>query len=162
MRMISGKFHAKILQVKSHIDEFGTIFEQEILVESTNGEIFWIFDPKIICDKQIEGQTATLVFDVWQSAVRKNILKLCNKQNKILLPENPLGTKSLEHYPIFYGEIVSKEHEASPNSKLILDVGSGIIRVLVYETEYNNYLVGDYIKVEGNIVHLSEINDKRI
>jgi hypothetical protein len=160
--MSDNKFPAKILQVKSYVDEFGTMYDQYILVESTKSEIFWIFDPKIICDKRIEGQTVTLEFDVWQSAARKNIFKLCNKEKKILLPESPLGTKSLEHYPIFYGEIISKEHEANSNRQLVVDVGSGIIRILVYETEYNSFLVGDYIKVEGNIVHLSEIDGKRI
>ncbi|MEZ5336436.1 MAG: hypothetical protein R2741_15020 [Methanolobus sp.] len=70
-----GKFQAKILQVHSWEDEFGVIFEQEILVESQNGEFFWIFDPRIICEKHMEGHIFFIEFDVWQHADKNNLLK---------------------------------------------------------------------------------------
>jgi hypothetical protein len=158
--MNNDKFHAKILQVKSYVDEFGKLFEQEILVESRKGEIFWIFDVSLLCDKQMEGQMAILEFNVWQNASDQNISKLENREKKILLPKTPLGRKSPEHYPIFYGEIVEQKHEISSNRQFTLDVGSGIITIRVYETEYNKYSVGDYIKVDGNIVQLSEIDGR--
>jgi hypothetical protein len=156
------KFHAKIIKVKSYADEFGKIFEQEILVESKKGDIFWIFDPKIICDNQIEGRIAILEFNVWQSAARINIFKSDAKQKKIVPPENLYKQNYPNYSTVFYGEIVGKKHEANSNRQFTVDVGSGIIGVLVYETEYNSFLVGDYIMIEGNIVHLSAIDGRRI
>ncbi|WP_370571835.1 hypothetical protein [Methanomethylovorans sp.] len=160
--MNDNKFHAKILQVKSYIDEFGHTYEQMILVESTRGEIFWIFDPKIICDKQMEGQMAILEFNVWQNADQINIFKLETKQKKIVPPKCLYDRNYPNYSTVFYGEIVGKEHEKNSNRQFTVDVGSGIIRILAREAEYNSFLIGDYIMIEGDIVHLSEVDGRRI
>jgi hypothetical protein len=155
--MTDNKFHAKILQIKSYTDEFAHIYEQMILIESTRKEIFWIFDPKIICEKEMEEQTKILEIEVWQNADQINLLKLDTNQKKII-PPTDLYYKNYPNYStVFYGKIVGKE-----DKNFSLDVGSGLIKVLALEKEYNSFLVGDYIMIEGNIVHLSAIDGRRI
>ncbi|WP_406656963.1 hypothetical protein V7O62_00015 [Methanolobus sp. ZRKC2] len=160
--MKNNKFPAKILKVEPNtIDEFGVIYDWDILVESTKGEIFWLFVPSIICDKEMEGQMSIIEFSVGQNADLMNLIKLKTKQKKIVPPKCLYDRNSPNYSAVFYGEIIGKKSEPDSNSILEVDVGSGIILVIVRKKEYDNFLVGEYIMIEGNLVHLEEIDGMR-
>ncbi|MDK2938705.1 MAG: hypothetical protein PWQ51_869 [Methanolobus sp.] len=159
--MCDGQFHAKILQVKSHRDEFDKLFEQEILVESQKGEIFWIFDVCLLCNKKMEGKASKLEFDVWSIPAHKNLSKLHTDVKKIVSPQELCVHNVPNYSAVFYGEIIGKDKNKW-NKQFSVDVGSGVIKTLVDDVEYNEYSVGDYIKIVGNIVQLSSINGKVI
>jgi len=159
--MSDDTFCARILKVEPEtIDEFGKVYDQNILLESKSGEVFWVHDDALLCDRQTESHMEMLEIHVWQNVEPQNIFKLSGKEKKISLSEMPLGRKSPEHYPIFYGEIVRKRYDPTYNDYYFyLDVGSGIIHIDVYEQEYNHLKVGDFIKVLGNIIRLEKIDN---
>jgi hypothetical protein len=154
--MSDKKFYAKILKVKSHVDDFGNLFEQELLVEARNREKFWIFDVSLLCNKQMEGKTSIIEFNVWHIPAQKNLSKIHDNVKKIKPPEKLCVHNIPDYSAVFYGEIVDK-YQTKYNVNFSLDVGSGIVEILVDDIEYNKYSIGDYIKIEGNIVQLSEI-----
>ncbi|MEZ5336437.1 MAG: hypothetical protein R2741_15025 [Methanolobus sp.] len=47
------------------------------------------------------------------------------------------------------------------DKRLSIDVGSGIIRILLSRYQNNKLVVGDYVMIESSgLIHLSEIYDK--
>jgi hypothetical protein len=155
-------FRAMILKVKPDtIDEFGKVYDQDILLQSENGEIFWVHDDDLLCDRQMESHLKMLEIHVWQNIVPKNIFKLMKEEKKIILPEANSKSREPEYYPIFYGKIIKKRYDPTYNDYFFyLDVGSGIVYIDVYEQEYNDLKVGDFIKVLSNIIDLEKIDSR--
>jgi hypothetical protein len=151
--MKNAEFQVKVLEVKSYVDDFGAIIEQQIFVESNSGEQFWISDPKIICDKSLESMFSVFDFSVGHIALDDHIFKIQEKEKRISI----LQTSS-KCRPDFYGEIIEKSEDISPNHAFLVDVGVGTIRVLITEKGYSNFSIGDFIKVEGFFVHLFAVD----
>ncbi|MBA2861045.1 hypothetical protein [Methanococcus maripaludis] len=151
--MNNAKFPAKLIEIEFFSHE-GIRYDQDLFVESKNGETFWIQDVRLFCDDEMKGKTLEIEFSVSQSFSGDNLVKQGHKEKKIVFRKPDSKNKYPRDEPIFYGEIVGRKDDPR---YLIVDVGSGTIIVSINTNEVDNFLIGDYIKIDSLMIHLCKL-----
>jgi len=150
------------------VDTDDIVYTQYVVLEFYNKRRITIFDADVECKKRFLGKKKK--FDI--EILFPDVTKSQNKEKKIVC-EDTIPTPTSY---VLYGEVVDKlsrydyykdyadsigitEADKNKDSRLILDIGVGTIKVDLDRADhtYERFSIGDYVKVSGGRVDLVEI-----
>lgn len=150
---------AKIIGIEPGTYDKDKVYDQYVFIKLPNQKTMDLFDHKMVCSREMIGETRSVVIDVPLSRLEK-----ISESRKEIIPvpktDNPTGQGH-----IFYG-IVKKfsldEEEYlkagfySGENIVVLDVGVGEI-LFSPEEDHPKFQVGDYLKVLAVRTDLSNV-----
>lgn len=139
------RLKAKIVEV------LGEIWEQDVVLELSNGQKIRVFDVDSACNNEMIGKSKAFEIYVFFPAV----IKTQKRENKVVCRNTKPEITSYD----FIGEVIDIVEEKGEQKALIVDIGVGTIEVGLdrAEYEYEKFNVGDYVEVTGGRVDLDEI-----
>lgn len=138
----------EIINIQSYEDG-GEIFEQNYLLKMADKTILKIFDPDILIRKEMIGKTEQATLTVFLPQIQT-----ISRQEKGLISD--YTTSNIEtHLPmIFKGRI---EQFNEKRNRFTLDIGVGMIDVLIHAFQAENLNFGDFVEIESYRIDLDSL-----
>lgn len=133
-----------------------TVYEQVIVVETSTGKVFGVFDNDMEIYPSAAGDSIDL--DIWLLPRSKRI-KTIGEVRKEIVPndEDPRGFSNHE----FYGEIISLEEHTEDSYVSEIDVGPGTVLVYPFKSQNQHLSIGDTVYIEASRTDVAGIRSEK-
>ncbi|WP_094229199.1 hypothetical protein [Methanolobus psychrotolerans] len=144
---------AKIIRIEEGSGYEGKIYDQDVIIELSNGKRIGLFDPDMSVSHDMLGKIKDITIYVIFATVEK-LSKPEYCVQAAALTKGEYNDPSFGH--IFFGKIEEVNDE---RHELFVDIGVGKIMVSPGQEEYKSFQTGDFVKVFASRTDLFRVYD---
>lgn len=143
---------ARIVKIEPGAGYEDKTYNQRVYIELLNGQIFDVFDYKMIANSQMIGKVKDITISVYIAIIEK----LSDPKFGIVPYENNIEYKQSGNGHVFYGKI---EEVDEKYCDLVVDTGVGRIFASPREDQLKELNIGDFVCVFAVCAGLYGIQD---
>lgn len=143
---------ARIVKIEPGAGYEDKTYDQRVYIDLSNGQIFDVFDGKMIANSQMIGKVKDITISVYIAIIEK----LSKTKFGIVPHEKNIEYKQSGNGHVFYGKI---EEVDEKYCNLVVDTGVGRILATPERDQLKDLNIGDFVRVFAVCAGLHGIQD---